>query len=103
MPQSKNGKSQQGKGGGPKTKAGKLAVRRNALKHGFMSEASVIPGMENEGDWKLHLAGVVESLEPDGHLETVLAERIASVCWRFNRVIRYEASVTFREVHVPEG
>ena len=39
---SQNGKSRQGKGGGPKTKAGKLAVSRNAVKHGIYSFHSVV-------------------------------------------------------------
>ncbi len=33
---------------------------------------------------------MLESLNPEGHLETVLAERIALLSWRLNRVIRYE-------------
>jgi hypothetical protein len=33
---------------------------------------------------------VLESLQPEGHLETVLAERVALLSWRLNRVTRYE-------------
>ena len=39
---SENGKSRQGKGGGPKTKAGKLAVSRNAIKHGIYAIHPVV-------------------------------------------------------------
>ena len=38
----------------------------------------------------MHREGVLESLSPEGHLETVLAERVALLSWRLNRVIRYE-------------
>jgi hypothetical protein len=34
--------------GGPKTEAGKMAVALNAAKHGVMSLAPVIPGLEAE-------------------------------------------------------
>lgn len=98
MVESKNGKSRQGKGGGPKTKAGKAKVARNAVKHGITSPIPVIPEMEIKEEWLAHLEGIIESLEPEGRLETVLAERIASLFWRFTRVIRYETAVTARMV-----
>jgi hypothetical protein len=46
--------------------------------------------MERAEDWELHLAGTLESLSPEGHLETVLAERVALLSWRLHRVVRYE-------------
>ena len=33
---------------------------------------------------------MLDSLSPEGHLETVLAERVALLSWRLHRVIRYE-------------
>ena len=101
-------KSRQGKGGGPKTAAGKAKVSRNAIKHGIMSKSPVIPGMEEEEEWQAHRAAAVESLEPDGHLETVLAERIAFLFCRFLRVVRYETAVTaagveFQGVGTPDA
>ena len=33
---------------------------------------------------------MLESLSPEGHLELVLAERVAHLSWRLHRVIRYE-------------
>ena len=101
-PKAKRGRpkkqSRRGKGGGPKTKAGKAAVSRNAVKHGIMSKSPVIAGMEHEEEWQVHRAATVKSLEPVGHLETVLAERIAFSFWRFLRVARYEAAVTAKGV-----
>jgi hypothetical protein len=77
-------------GGGPKTEEGKEVVRWNANQHGIRSPAPVIPGLEKKEDWEGHLSGVLESLTPEGHLETVLAERVALFSWRLHRVVRYE-------------
>jgi len=50
----------------------------------------VVPGIEKREDWEAHRDGVLESLQPEGHLEEVLAERVALCSWRLNRVTRYE-------------
>src|SRR5215208_7933358 len=76
--------------GGPTTEEGKEIVRWNATQHGIRSPAPVVPGIEKAEDWEAHGAGVLESLKPEGHLETVLAERVALFSWRLNRVTRYE-------------
>src|SRR3712207_3850360 len=76
--------------GGPKTEAGKEVARWNATRHGLRSPAPVVPGLEKAEDWEEHSAGILESLNPEGHLETVLAERVALLSWRLHRVIRYE-------------
>ena len=77
-------------GGGPKSEEGKSVSRWNAAKHGLRSPAPVVPGVENKKDWEVHREGILESLSPEGHLEQVLAERVALQSWRLNRVIRYE-------------
>jgi hypothetical protein len=77
-------------GGGPKTEEGKDIVRWNATRHGIRSPAPVVPGVEKKNDWETHLSGVLEGLGPEGHLETVLAERVALLSWRLHRVTRYE-------------
>lgn len=78
--------------GGPRTEAGKEAARWNSTRHGIRSPAPVVPGLERTEDWQEHLAGVLDSLMPIGHLETVLAERVALLCWRLHRVTRYETA-----------
>jgi len=77
-------------GGGPKTEEGKEVVRWNATRHGIRSPAPVVPGVEKKEDWEEHRDGVLESLSPVGHLELVLAERVALLSWRLHRVTRYE-------------
>src|ERR687898_1102296 len=76
--------------GGPKTQAGKEVARWNATRHGIRSPSPVIPGLEKAEDWESHRDGVLESLSPEGQLELVLAERVALLSWRLNRVTRYE-------------
>ena len=67
--------------GGPASQEGKEIVRCNADRHGIRSRAPVVPGIEKKEDWKVHAEGVLESLKPVGHLETVLAERVALLSW----------------------
>jgi hypothetical protein len=76
--------------GGPRTEEGKEVVLWNATRHGIRSPAPVVPGIERTEDWEAHRDGVLESLSPEGHLELVLAERVALLSWRLNRVTRFE-------------
>jgi hypothetical protein len=76
--------------GGPATQEGKEVVKWNAVQHGIRSPAPVVPGVEKKEDWEEHRHGILESLSPEGHLEFVLAERVALLSWRLNRVTRYE-------------
>ena len=76
--------------GGPTTQEGREVVKWNATRHGIRSPAPVAPGVEKEEDWEEHRDGAFESLQPEGHLETVLAEKVALLSWRLNRVTRYE-------------
>jgi hypothetical protein len=76
--------------GGPVTEEGKEVVKWNATRHGIRSPAPVVLGVEKKEDWEEHRDGILESLQPEGHLELVLAERVALFSWRLNRVTRYE-------------
>ena len=75
---------------GPATQEAKEVVKWNATQHGILSPAPVVPGVEKREDWEEHRGGILESLQPQGHLELVLAERAALLSWRLNRVTRYE-------------
>src|SRR5918995_5873265 len=76
--------------GGPATQEGREVVKWNATQHGIRSPAPVVPGVEKEEDWENHRDGMMDSLQSEGHLELVLAERVALLSWRLHRVIRYE-------------
>ena len=89
--------------GGPNTQAGKEVARWNATRHGIRSPAPVVPGLEKAEDWEEHRDGVLESLSPEGHLELVLAERVAVLSWRLHRVTRYEQeTIAFSQEKIKE-
>ena len=79
---------------GPRTEGGKEIAKLNAVKHGGLSPLPVLPEVETRDAWQAHLDGTLASLQPSGHLETVLAERIALILWRMNRVARFEREIT---------
>src|SRR5215208_7350191 len=76
---------------GPKTPEGRLAVRLNASTHGILSPQPIVNAYEKPQDWEGHRAAIVDSLAPEGGMEQVLAERVALMSWRLNRVMLYEA------------
>jgi hypothetical protein len=76
---------------GPKTPEGRLAIRLNASTHGILSPEPIVTAYEKPEDWEAHRAAIVDSLAPEGGLEHLLAERVALMSWRLNRVTLYEA------------
>jgi hypothetical protein len=72
---------------GPKTPAGKIAVRLNATTHGILSASPVVNEYERADDWEEHRRSVVDSLGPDNGMEQILAERVALCSWRLNRAV----------------
>ena len=78
---------------GPKTADGKAVTSLNALKHGLRSSSLAVPHLEDADNWEAHLTQTLKALVPVGYLETVLAERAASVLWRLGRAVRYESLI----------
>jgi hypothetical protein len=76
---------------GPKTSAGRLAVRTNATRHGIRSVNPIVNAYEKPKDWEAHRQAIIDSLAPEGGIEQALAERVALCSWRLNRVIVYES------------
>jgi hypothetical protein len=68
----------------------------NAVTHGLYSEVAVAAGHEREQDWLAFHEAMLESLAPDGALETTLVSRAASLCWRLRRVPLAEAALIER-------
>ena len=78
---------------GPKTAQGKRAVRWNTLKHGLLAKATILSIAdfdEDPGEYKLLLEELQADLRPEGVLEQILLEKIASAYWRLRRVLRSE-------------
>jgi len=88
---------------GPSTARGKAAVRISAVKHGLRSGVPVIPPFESFDDWQDFRDGIIASYEPQGRLETELAQRIASLLWRLKRAVNYETEMTAHNIDdIPE-
>ncbi|HEY8768370.1 MAG TPA: hypothetical protein VIP09_14100 [Dehalococcoidia bacterium] len=77
---------------GPKGPRGKAVVSRNAEKHGVLSTTPVLD-IEDPAEWDAHLRGMIDSLQPEGHHETVLVHNMATYQWRKSRVVRYETEM----------
>jgi hypothetical protein len=59
--------------------------------------------METEAAWKRHCDGIVASIGPVGGLEEFFAQRLASLLWRLNRVVRYEIAATMLAIEGTAG
>jgi hypothetical protein len=71
---------------GPKSVEGKAISAKNAVKHGLFAVETVIKG-ENREDFNLFRQKLLEEFDPDGAVETMLAERIVSLGWRLKRIV----------------
>lgn len=87
---------------GPKTARGKANSAQNSLKHGILTAAALIPGIESAENWEKHLEGIFQSIAPVGYLEEMLTRRLAEISWRMSRVVRYEADCAAAAVATAE-
>jgi hypothetical protein len=72
---------------GPRTPEGKAVVSQNAITHGLLARAGVIPGEEVQ-EFQAHREGLLKQLRPGSPLEEVLAERVVDLSWRLKRAAR---------------
>ena len=82
--------------GGPKTDAGKAAVRLNALKHGILSHEAVIRRgdlRESEDEYRTLRDQLFSELQPVGMIETMLTDKLFALYWRERRVLRVERAI----------
>ena len=84
MPRAESNRRNSLRSTGPKTPAGKMAVSRNAVRHGAYSEALTLL-LESPEDFQDLKAGLVVTLKPEGPMEDCLVERLASLWWRMDR------------------
>jgi len=80
-----------GKLGGPKTEAGKMRIKKNALAHGLLSKAIVVKDYESKSEFDRLLSELAKYYEPHGPVEMMLVEKIAVAWWRLRRVAIAEA------------
>jgi hypothetical protein len=67
------------------------AVRFNAMKHGILSQLTVL-AHENAGDFADLLEALVEEHQPRGITEKHLIEELAAIIWRKRRVLLAEGA-----------
>jgi hypothetical protein len=84
------------RGGGPRTPHGKRRSRLNALKHGVFSFSDVVLDDESRPEFEALLQGLKEDLQPQGLLEEILVEKIATILWRYRRLIQAEGAESRR-------
>jgi hypothetical protein len=77
------------KKGGPKTDAGRAAVRNNAARHGLSSFHPVLIDEDYE-PFEEFLKALTDELQPVGIIEIMLVEQIADASWRRRRVTMLE-------------
>lgn len=78
---------------GPRTRAGKLAISLNALKHGILAKEIVQSGGalgESPEDFESLLSGLIEAFNPVGKAEELAVEEIAVIYVRRARTLRAE-------------
>lgn len=74
---------------GPRTPAGKRRSKYNAVKHGIFTRA-VLEGLESKQEYYRLLQALREDLQPEGTLEDILVEQLATLFWRRRRVLEAE-------------
>jgi hypothetical protein len=77
---------------GPRTLKGKALASKNAIKHGLLSKAMVLPD-EDPSEFEQHYLGVQQCYQPANAMEEILVQIIAVEMWRLTRVYRVEASI----------
>lgn len=74
---------------GPRTELGKQRSSRNAVKHGIFSEATLLKG-ESRPQFESLRTQLWETLPPEGILEELLVDKLASFAWRYRRLLAAE-------------
>ena len=76
---------------GPRTPQGKGRSKFNARKHGLFSKAVLLQD-ESPAEYEALLVGLMENLQPQGKLEIVLVENLATLLWRRRRLLQVETA-----------
>jgi hypothetical protein len=74
---------------GPRTRKGKVAISKNAVKHGLLARQNVI-STESQADFNLCRDRVLNELAPESPMESILADRIVILSWRLQRTVRIQ-------------
>jgi hypothetical protein len=83
---------------GPRTPEGKRRVSLNALKHGLTGRQVVMP-TEDPDEFDAHRNDLLTELDPQGAVQSALAEQIVLSSWRLRRGAVLEAAYYRRGCH----
>jgi hypothetical protein len=86
---------------GPVTANGKIAVSRNATRHGLLSTRLLLED-EDPTEFEALLLDLQRSLDPVGCMEFAIIERIAINLWRQRRLVGAETAATTLERRDPK-
>jgi len=84
---------------GPRTMQGKERSKHNAIKHGIFSKVALLKN-ESKPEFDSLLDGLRENYKPEGTLEEVLVEKLATLLWRHRRLIVAEGAEVQSKVEV---
>ena len=76
---------------GPRTPLGKQRSRHNATTHGIFSRVALLAG-ESQSEFDSLLEGLRRYFHPKGTLEEILVEKLATLIWRYRRLLTAEVS-----------
>ena len=76
---------------GPRTEQGKQRASLNSTKHGVFSKVVVLRS-ESRAEYDELLARLREALQPEGALEELLVEKLATTTWRQRRLLLAEGA-----------
>ena len=77
------------RGGGPRTSRGKEKSRRNSLVHGIFAKVTLLDD-ESRGQYDALLQGFRDYFKPEGVVEEVHVEELATLKWRQRRLLQAE-------------
>lgn len=83
--------------GGPRTARGRRAVAQNATSHGVLNQSPVVAG-ESPKEWKAHLRGFRESLQPRDYYQDSLVIQAAEASFKLRRLDGFERGVIENQV-----
>lgn len=86
---------------GPRTLQGKQRSKQNATRHGIFSSVVVLKG-EIRTEYESLLNGLWETLLPEGRLEELLVEKLATIAWRHRRLLVAEGAEVRRSTEFLE-
>jgi hypothetical protein len=87
---------------GPRTEAGKKRSSLNALRHGLTGQTIVLPS-DDLVAYERHCKEIHDQYLPKNKMEVLLAQMLAGLAWRLNRITAIETNMLTLGVDEPAG